>query len=77
MVAFFFLTLFTLYLEWLPSIYFRNVSIVGFGKAVLGMATELYRMIGHHVIRGVLSVPVGALSLSIDSTIFSSNNIIK
>ena len=41
------------------------------------MATELYRMIGHHVIRGVLSVPVGTLSHSINSTIFSGNNIMK
>lgn len=37
----------------------RNVYIVGFGKAVLGMALELENLLYDHVISGVLSVPTG------------------
>lgn len=34
---------------------------MGFGKAVLGMADELQRLVGNHIVNGILSVPVGAV----------------
>ncbi|XP_059161444.1 glycerate kinase-like [Physella acuta] len=37
----------------------KNVHVVGFGKAVLGMARALEDTIGEHIVRGVISVPVG------------------
>ncbi len=39
----------------------RNVKVVAFGKAVLGMVTALERMIGSDITEGVASVPVGAV----------------
>ncbi|XP_057702755.1 glycerate kinase isoform X2 [Corythoichthys intestinalis] len=37
----------------------NNVHVVGFGKAVLGMATEAERIVGEHLVDGVISVPHG------------------
>lgn len=37
----------------------RNLHLVGFGKAVLGMAAAAEEILGHHLIRGVVSVPHG------------------
>ncbi|KAM9859802.1 glycerate kinase isoform 2-T6 [Aulostomus maculatus] len=37
----------------------QNLHLVGFGKAVLGMAAEAERIIGDHLVRGVISVPHG------------------
>nr|XP_057911722.1 glycerate kinase [Doryrhamphus excisus]XP_057911723.1 glycerate kinase [Doryrhamphus excisus] len=37
----------------------NNVRVVGFGKAVLGMATEAERIVGDHLVGGVISVPHG------------------
>ncbi|XP_077582231.1 glycerate kinase [Stigmatopora nigra] len=37
----------------------NNVHVVGFGKAVLGMAAEAERILGEHLVRGVVSVPRG------------------
>ncbi|XP_053724643.1 glycerate kinase isoform X1 [Synchiropus splendidus] len=37
----------------------HNLHLVGFGKAVLGMAKEAERIIGEHLVRGVISVPHG------------------
>ena len=37
----------------------KNVYVVGFGKAVLGMAAYLYPLIEDHLVDGVLSVPYG------------------
>ncbi|XP_074500616.1 glycerate kinase [Sebastes fasciatus] len=37
----------------------HNLHLVGFGKAVLGMATEAERIMGDHLVRGVISVPHG------------------
>lgn len=39
----------------------RNVKIIGFGKAVLGMVMALERLLGHHISEGVISIPVGSL----------------
>lgn len=36
-----------------------NVHLVGFGKAVLGMAAAAERILGDHLVRGVVSVPHG------------------
>lgn len=41
-----------------------NVHVVGFGKAVLGMAFELEKMIGQHIKGGILSVPFGSQRLA-------------
>lgn len=35
--------------------------MVGFGKAVLGMATAVERLLGDHITAGLVSVPVGIL----------------
>ncbi|XP_028260797.1 glycerate kinase [Parambassis ranga] len=37
----------------------HNLHLVGFGKAVLGMAAEAERILGDHLVRGVISVPHG------------------
>ena len=38
----------------------RNVFVVGFGKAVLGMARVVEDILGDHIRKGILSIPVGA-----------------
>ncbi|NWZ32619.1 GLCTK kinase, partial [Asarcornis scutulata] len=37
----------------------RNLYLVGFGKAVLGMAAAAEDILGDHLIRGIVSVPLG------------------
>ncbi|KAM4612733.1 glycerate kinase isoform 2-T2 [Polymixia lowei] len=37
----------------------KNLHLVGFGKAVLGMAAEAERIVGDHLVKGVISVPHG------------------
>jgi len=37
----------------------RNCYLIGFGKAVLGMACEAERILGSHVCSGIISVPEG------------------
>lgn len=37
----------------------HNLHLVGFGKAVLGMAAEAERIVGDHLVDGVISVPRG------------------
>lgn len=37
----------------------HNLHLVGFGKAVLGMAAETERIVGDHLVQGVISVPHG------------------
>lgn len=37
----------------------HNLHLVGFGKAVLGMAAEAERILGDHLVKGILSVPQG------------------
>ena len=41
----------------------KNVFIVGFGKAVSGMAKTLEDLIGLHIVRGVISIPFGSQAL--------------
>ncbi|NXU55544.1 GLCTK kinase, partial [Turnix velox] len=37
----------------------RDLYLVGFGKAVLGMAAAAEEILGHHLVRGIISVPLG------------------
>lgn len=37
----------------------NNLYLVGFGKAVLGMAAETERIMGDHLVKGIISVPHG------------------
>lgn len=37
----------------------HNLHLVGFGKAVLGMAAEAERIVGDHLMTGIISVPCG------------------
>ena len=37
----------------------HNLHLVGFGKAVLGMAAEAERILGDHLVKGIISVPHG------------------
>ncbi|KAF5904282.1 glycerate kinase isoform X1, partial [Clarias magur] len=37
----------------------HNLYLVGFGKAVLGMAAEAERIVGDHLVHGIVSVPHG------------------
>ncbi|XP_072308610.1 glycerate kinase [Eucyclogobius newberryi] len=37
----------------------NNLHLVGFGKAVLGMAAEVERLLSDHLVKGILSVPHG------------------
>nr|XP_046239366.1 glycerate kinase [Scatophagus argus]XP_046239367.1 glycerate kinase [Scatophagus argus]XP_046239368.1 glycerate kinase [Scatophagus argus] len=37
----------------------HNLHLVGFGKAVLGMAAEAERIVGDHLVKGIISVPYG------------------
>ncbi|XP_053290758.1 glycerate kinase [Pleuronectes platessa] len=37
----------------------HNLHLVGFGKAVMGMAAEAERIVGDHLVEGVISVPHG------------------
>ncbi|XP_067683249.1 glycerate kinase-like isoform X1 [Haliotis asinina] len=38
----------------------QNVFVVGFGKAVSGMARVMEDMLGDHIVRGIISIPAGA-----------------
>ncbi|KAJ9578723.1 hypothetical protein L9F63_005085 [Diploptera punctata] len=48
----------------------NNVHIIGFGKAVLGMAYEAEKIFGEHLISGIISVPEGIMD-----TLKNSSNI--
>lgn len=37
----------------------QNLYLVGFGKAVLGMAAAAEELLGQHLVQGVISVPRG------------------
>ena len=37
----------------------QNVYVVGFGKAVCGMASSLNEILHEHIVKGILSIPVG------------------
>lgn len=41
----------------------NNVYVVGFGKAVSGMARAVEDLIGQHIVKGVVSVPHGTKEL--------------
>ncbi|XP_048257767.1 glycerate kinase-like [Haliotis rufescens] len=38
----------------------KNVFVVGFGKAVSGMARVVEEMLGDHIVKGIISIPMGA-----------------
>lgn len=40
----------------------KNVHLVGFGKAVLGMVEAVEGILGSHIVQGVVSVPCGTTS---------------
>ncbi|XP_067134351.1 glycerate kinase [Centruroides vittatus] len=44
----------------------ENVYLVGFGKAVSGMARAIEDILGHHLVKGVISVPIGIVKLMED-----------
>lgn len=37
----------------------QNVYVIGFGKAVIGMARAVDDCVGQHIVKGVISVPDG------------------
>lgn len=37
----------------------RGLYLVGFGKAVLGMAAAAEEILGDHLVRGIINVPLG------------------
>jgi len=37
----------------------RHLYLVGFGKAVLGMAVAAEEILGDHLVRGIINVPLG------------------
>ncbi|XP_052284233.1 glycerate kinase-like [Dreissena polymorpha] len=41
----------------------QNVYVVGFGKAVSGMAAALDQLIGKHIVDGIISIPYGTFEL--------------
>ncbi|XP_022240848.1 glycerate kinase-like isoform X2 [Limulus polyphemus] len=41
----------------------NNVYVVGFGKAVAGMARAVEDIIGHHLVEGVISIPEGTTDI--------------
>lgn len=47
----------------------KNVSVVAFGKAVLGMTKAVEDVLGDQIVRGVASIPVGlphAIKVGVD-----------
>ncbi|XP_023221778.1 glycerate kinase-like [Centruroides sculpturatus] len=44
----------------------ENVYLVGFGKAVSGMARAIEDILGHHLVKGIISVPIGIVKLMED-----------
>lgn len=51
----------------------KRLSLVGFGKAVFGIAVEIERALGTRLSSGIISVPVGALELFGRNSIVSTN----
>ena len=43
----------------------RNVKVIAFGKAVLGMTLSLAGIIKDHIVGGVVSVPVGSMDMDL------------
>ncbi len=41
----------------------HNVHVVAFGKAAFGMVQGAEAALGHHIVRGVASVPFGSLEI--------------
>ncbi|RZF41549.1 hypothetical protein LSTR_LSTR000263 [Laodelphax striatellus] len=54
----------------------KNCYVVGFGKAVIGMAHQVEEILGDHVRGGVLSIPIGQKEL-FKSLKFKDNSVIK
>ncbi|XP_046636918.1 glycerate kinase-like [Daphnia pulicaria] len=40
----------------------KNCHVIGFGKAVLAMALQMDTIIGHHTMKGIISIPHGVMS---------------
>ncbi|KAF4529661.1 hypothetical protein B566_EDAN018186 [Ephemera danica] len=51
----------------------RNLYLLGFGKAVLGMACEVIQLTRDHLQRGVLSIPAGLISPADDCLLRQGN----
>ena len=43
----------------------KNVHVVAFGKAVLGMVKAVNDILGSHIVTGVASVPYGSTSIEV------------
>ena len=46
---------------WCNFMLYRNVKVVAFGKAVLGMVAAVECILGDHIMEGVASIPVDAM----------------
>ena len=66
-----------LYNQCVCSFCISNIHLVGFGKAVFGMAVELHSLIGEHIKKGIISVPVGTVSTAIQSNAKSVQPFLK
>lgn len=50
---------------------YKNVYVVAFGKAVLGMARAVEDILGQNIVQGVASIPCGLQdAIKVHSTLF-------
>ncbi|XP_065091630.1 glycerate kinase [Ochlerotatus camptorhynchus] len=55
----------------------KRYHVVGFGKAVLGMAVQMERMLGDRLVSGCISIPVGTLQRFKNDADFQLNSTTK